>query len=200
MNNRVQINLFLTLLLILQSCGFQVNCPDFDAETLEWIPYQNNDIIILENSSKESHITLAVNSIYVEHTTHYVTNQKCGTCDDIISINGNETDNNNFLVHIGLNKNRINSQDYLVNGTYFTDYNSEYSEHNNYLFDGDVYEAVRIFEKSVANETYRKLIIAKGYGIVGLVDYEGNAWKLVDVISSSGGISNNIDIKKVSCE
>ncbi len=99
-------------LIFLISCGRQINCPDFKQEIMEWIPYQNNDTIKLINSSNDSIIKLAIDEVIIEHTTHYMTNLDCGTCDDHIMINGNETNNTDLQIDIGLYENNIMHRDF----------------------------------------------------------------------------------------
>lgn len=183
----------------MSSCGRKINCPDFDNKILEWIPYHNNDTIRLINSSNDSIIKLAINKVIIEHTTHYITNLKCGTCDDHIMINGNETNKPDLKIDIYLNENNIQMQSFLIKGVHFTESDSDYSEQSDYSFEGVNYNAVRIFEKKDNSYGFFKLILAKGYGIVGLVDKNGDVWKI-----ATNSLKNNrgesVEIKNIACE
>lgn len=194
----LQLTILISGLALLMSCGRQIDCPNFNNEVLDWIPYQNNDTIRLINSSNDSIIILVINEVVIEHTTHYMTNLDCGTCDDQIMINGNETNNNDLQINIGLNENNINAQRYLIKGSYFTEYNSDCSEQADYSFEGVKYNAVRIFEKKETNDRFFKLILAKGLGIVGLVDKNGDVWKIISN-DLKNSMSESVEIKNISC-
>ncbi len=86
----------------------------------------------------------------------------------------------------------------MIKGFYFTEYNSDYSEQTDYSFEGVKYDVVRIFEKKETNDRFFKLIIAKGFGIVGLVDKNGDIWKIDSSILKSSEI-NSVEIKNISC-
>ena len=152
------------ILFGLISC--RINCPEFDRKILSWIPYQENDVIELYSQSNDSTILFSITSISVTHTTHYARNSKCGGCSDEIFINHYDSDFH-FEMYGG-------GQSYKIFNTYFT----TYSELNNYLFDGKEYDVVRIFENNNSNVSFKKLIIAKEFGIIGLIDKDGNTWAL----------------------
>lgn len=198
MGKIIQLTIIISGLILIFCCGRQIDCPDFNNEILEWIPYQNNDTIRLINCSNDSIMKLVINEVIVEHTTHYMTNHDCGTCDDHIMINGNETINTDLQIDIGLNENNINAQRFLIKGFYFTEYNSDYSELSDYSYEGVKYDIVRIFEKKDTNDRFFKLILAKGLGIVGLVDKNGDVWKILnnDLKNSK---SESVEIKNISC-
>lgn len=187
--------LFLILVVFL-SCERQVNCPAFNSEPLEWMPYQEKDIILLVNTSNDS-LLLAVNEFTVEHTTHYMTNLDCGTCDDRIMINGSERNNSDLHVTIGLNKNKIIFQEFIIKGSSFTSYDAEHVELANYTFERINYDALIIIDNNNTDERFQKLVLAKGYGIIALVDKEGKIWKLKDTSLKS---SRSVEIKNISCE
>lgn len=189
---------FISVLILTTSCGRKVNCSDFNTDQLQWIPYVNNDTIRLQNSGNDSIIYLPVNNIQVTHTTHYVTNQKCGGCSDQIYVNM-ESSSNDLIVSVYLYEGKITTQSFVVKGVYFTDGNNKYSEQTDYTFEGIAYEAVRIFEATDTDVQYRKLIIAKGYGIVGLVEENGNTWKLENAELKSIR-STDIEIINTSCD
>jgi hypothetical protein len=193
--------LLLILSLGLTGCYRQVSCPDFKKEILRWLPYQENDVIELISQSNDSTIFFFIKSIWVDHKSHYTTGYKCGTCDDYIWINQEDHSINTFHVDIHLNKNKIINQGYYIYDTYFTEYNATYLEEINYLFEKNKYEAVRVFEKNDLKGTFKKLIIAKDFGIIGLVDIHGNVWalKTESVIRKIDKQENNIVIHNTSC-
>ena len=161
----------------LVSCYYKVTCPEFNEEILSWIPYQANDAFELYSQSNDSTIIFLITRVEVTHTTHFERGVDCdgGNCDDQIIINNG---NSNFKVDIRLRKNEIKNQSYQISDTHFAEYNTTYSELNNFVFEGKEYEIVRTFEKKDSNGTFQKLIIAKDIGIVGLVDIFSNSWVL----------------------
>jgi hypothetical protein len=198
MRNVFQLTIFISGLILMISCGRKIDCPDFNDEILKWVPYQNNDTIRLMNSSNDSIMKLVINEVIVEHTTHYMTNVKCGTCDDRIMINVNETDSVDLQIHIGLTYKHIYNQSFLIKGFYFTEYNSDYSEQSDYSFEGVNYDVVRIFEKKETDDRFFKLIIAKGFGIIGLVEKNGDVWEIKSTILKSKK-SESVEIRNISC-
>ena len=149
----------------------KTNCPEFDKKILSWIPYQENDMIELYSLSKDSTILFSIESIEVTHTTSYAFGTDCGGCSDDIRINDYNSD---FQLKIYLNENKVRSQNYKIFDTYFT----TYSEFTNYLFEDKEYDVVRIFDNNDSKVSFKKLIIAKEIGIIGLIDTEGNTWAL----------------------
>ena len=163
------------ILLGLISCKTKTTCPEFDKEILSWIPYQKNDVIELYSQSNDSTIIISIKSVKVIHTTHY-TNEyrsKCeGLCFDEIQIRQNDNDHFIFKIDISLFWNKVESQNYQINDTYFTNY----SEVKNFPFEDKEYDIVRIFETNNSKVTFKKLIIAKEIGIIGLIDIYDNTW------------------------
>ena len=158
------------------SCGRKVECPDFDENVYEWFPYAKNDTIILERETKDTSIALFTESTLIWHTTHYMTNLDCGTCWDEITIGNYDSKISNLYIFVRLDKNQINSEEYYIKGSYFGNTRSNYYKQDNYSFGGTVYPEVKIFENAVSDEFYTQLIIAKYYGIIGLVDKNGIKW------------------------
>jgi len=153
----------------LMSC--KTNCPEFDEKILNWIPYQENDVIELYSQSNNSTILFSITSVYITHTTHYEHGTKCGGCSDEIFINDYNSD---FHVEIYLSDRIMGHQSYKIIDTYF----SNYSEVKNYLFESKEYDLVRIFETNSSEGKFRKLILAKEIGVIGLIDIYGNTWTL----------------------
>ena len=156
---------------LINCAGYQVNCPEFEEVILSWFPYQESDVIELYSQTKDGAITFSINKVEITHTTHYTTGTDCGTCDDDIVIEGYGS--SNLKIVLFLNKNKIISQRYSIDDSNF----KSYSQQNNYMLEGNEYDAVRIFNNA-SNETFNKLILAKGIGIIGLIDVEGNTWKM----------------------
>ena len=180
---------FFVVISLLGLMGCRVNCPEFDEKILQWIPYQENDVIELYSQSNDSTIIFTVKSVIVTHTTHYSQGSKCGGCSDDILIYDDAAD---FQVDISLYKNKIEYQSYWVCDTYFSDY----SEVKNYLFENEEYDIVRIFDNNGSTGTFRKMIIAKEIGVIGLIDIYGNTWALK---IGSDTKRKNIVINNVSC-
>jgi len=188
-------------ILVLISCGRQVSCPKFEEEILSWMPYQEEDVIELYSQSNDSTIIFSISSIEVIHTTHYLTNADCGTCDDQILINQKDYSEYkpNFEAHISLNKNRIQFQYYIINDTYFSYDNSDYSELTSFEFENNVYDIVRVFEKNDSKGAFKKLILAKDIGIIGLIDFDGNTWTLKNNGKTKSIKQKKIKINDTSC-
>jgi hypothetical protein len=167
---------FLSLFVIVVFLGLiscRTTCSEFDERILSWIPYQENDVIELYSQFNDSTIIFPINSVVISHKTHYKHNTDCGGCDDEIRINS--YDKSNFHVDIYINnKNKQMSQTYRICDSYF----STYSEINNFLFENTDYEFVRIFVADYSNGMFQKLIIAKEFGVIGLIDVYGNTWIL----------------------
>ena len=164
----------------LSGCFFyyQVDCPDFNEDNLSWLPYQADDVVELYSQSKDSTILFSIKSVEITHTTDYETGNKCGNCDDRIEIKQNNSNRFKFAIHISLRKNKISNQTYRVGDTEFMDGNYKYSEKRNFLFEEAEYDVVRVFEKTDSKGTFKKLIIAKEIGIIGIIDIYGNSWGL----------------------
>jgi len=170
--------LILLIPFVLASCNIPISCPDFKEEILSWLPYQENDIVEFYSQQTDSTISFFIKNAGVSHTTHYHTGYKCGTCDDHIMVYSEDNSSPKFLIDISLNKNKITNQSYYIWDTFFTDYNSNYSEEKNYLFENNKYDIVRIFSHKDSKGTLEKLIIAKGFGVIGFEDIYGNCWSL----------------------
>ena len=167
----------------------KTNCSEFDMKNLSWIPYQENDMIELYSQLNDRTIIFPINSVVISHKTHYAHNTDCGGCTDEIFINDYNSD---FHVAIYLDENKMGSQNYKIIDTYF----STYSEIKNFIFEREEYDLVRIFETNNTQGTFRKLIVAKDIGVIGLIDIDGNTWTL----KTNATIKKpNIQIMKTSC-
>ena len=194
--------LFITgILLIFLSCDRNVSCPEFDNDILRWVPYHENDVIELYTESNNSILAFSINSIEVVHKTGYSTrsgNSDCGTCDNQILVN-QDAGNFGFQIFIDLYEDQINLRGYQISDTYFTEYNSDYSEQTNFQFGNTKYEQVWIFEKENTEGTFKKLIVAKGVGVAGLVDVDNNIWIFKEKTNKSSLKQERIKITNVSC-
>jgi len=186
--------LVIGILFGITSC--RTNCSEFDMKILNWIPYQENDVIELYSQLHDSTILFSIKSVYITHTTHYEHGTKCGGCSDEILI----TDyNSDFHVEISLSDRIIIRQSYKIIDTYF----STYSEVKNYLFESNEYDLVRIFETDSSEGKFQKLIVAKEIGVIGLIDIEGNTWTLKTDVKirrlNEPNKRENVVINNVSC-
>lgn len=182
------------MLCFFSACNFQINCPGLNNEILEWIPYKNNETIVLMNSTDDSILQLEINDVVVEHTTHYTTNTKCGRCDDNLRVNGNETSNPGLQINMNFNINNITHQSFTIEDSYFFG-DSQSSEYTDYTFEGVKYDAVQIFENS-RDQRFTKLILAKGDGIIALIDKEGHTWLLKEINAAS----TPVEIINIACD
>lgn len=151
--------------------GCKHSCPDFDNDILQWTPYANGESFSLVNKTTDTVVALTVDKVDIHHTTSYDSRNDCGGCDDDLFIEGE-----NISVYFNLTENKVKNQEYSVMEFGF----SSYSDSENYTFESINYEKVRIFE----NKNSQKLIIAKGVGVVGLIDGE-NIWVLKNVKTKS---------------
>ncbi len=184
------IKLFLLIFsLFIAGCEMKVDCPEFDPDILQWFPYEDGSSILLVNSNSEAELELKINKVQIRHTTHYMSNQKCGTCEDYVEINETTDDLN---ISIFLNENSIDAEYYLVKGAGF----SEYTFFGSYIVDNEEYLDVKVFENTTTILDYTKLFVAKGFGVVGLVDQNNETWVLkqdnIELIPI-------VEIKNISC-
>ena len=187
-----QISVIIIVLLSIFCIGCKRYCPSFDEDILNWIPYQEDDEIVLRSQSNDLAIIFSIKSIEITHQTHYTIGYKCGTCDDRIEIIQNDHDTFYFYAMLSLHKNKITSLFYKIGDTFF----DAYSEKEFFLFEGKEYNKVRIFEQTDSKGTFKKLIIAKEFGIIGLIDIYGNTWTLTTKKLKE---RKNIVINNVSC-
>jgi len=166
------LNIFCTIILLcLFSTCRNINCPDFDEDVLSWYPYEEGSVIHLESKTTDTLLTIPIVNVMVSHTSHYNTGSKCeGGCNDEIQIDSRA----GFSISVYLEKNKIKSEHYNVNGESFYE-NAIISD--NYTFNGKEYEQVKIFEKA---KSHSKLIVARNFGIVGFIDKDGNEWLLLE--------------------
>lgn len=197
------LNLFFIIVVLLGqvSCNRQITCPEFEEDVLSWTPYQENSVIELYSQIIDSTITFSIRSVAITHTTHYNTGYDCGECFDYIIVTQNDYDNFKFEITISLNKNQVTSQHYWIGDTYFMSGNYIYSELANFLFENNEYDLVGIFEKiDDSKGTIKKLIIAKGIGIIGIIDIYGNTWSLKSNVKfEKFDGQENIKINYISC-
>ena len=175
------------------------HCPSFNEEILSWIPYQEDDVIELYSQSKDSTIILFITSVAITHTTHYsqgsiIGCKKCrGECYDYIYIS--DHDGSNFRVDISSYGDKMWRHNYWIFDTSF----DSYSELENFLFEKEEYDVVKIFENNCSNGTFKKLIIAKEIGVIGLIDIYGNIWVLKNnAKTKKSNERGNVVIKNVS--
>ena len=169
---KTPLNIFyiIVLLCLFSSCYRNVNCPDFDENILSWFPYEEGNVIRLENKTTDTLLTIPIVYVIINHTSHYNTGSDCGHCDDEIQI----TNKAGVFISVYLEKNKIKSEHYTINSMNFYG-NAIISE--NYTFNNKKYEQVKVFENAGNNS---KLIIARNFGIVGFIDKDGEEWLLVE--------------------
>jgi hypothetical protein len=193
MKNILKLLLVTGILFGLMSC--RENCSSFDMKNLYWTPYQEDDVIELYSQENDSTIEILIESVIVEHKTHVTFGTKCGHCgDDQILIRS--SDDFKFNVEIFLSGGKIANQYYRINNSHFSDY----TEIKNYLFENKEYDLVRVFENGVSNGEFKKLIIAKDVGIIGLIDVSDNYWVLKSKMKlKKSNEPKKIVINNVSC-
>jgi len=117
---------------------------------------------------------------------------KCGPeCSDYISVGD---DDSMFQIGISLSGSYITYQSYRIYDTFF----DAFSEIENFIFEDTEYDIVQVFNNH-SNETFKKLIVAKGFGVIGLIDIYDNTWGLKNNAKSKGtNERGNIVIKNVT--
>ena len=161
------------------SCDFlyKVDCPSFDKNALAWIPYHENQKIIFKNSATNENIHLTISAFVIEHTTHYMTNADCEKCDDIIEINNFAEGVTNLYIYFHLRENELGQMHYEIKGSIFDNYSiSAATEYTDYEFNSKVFPEVKILTNNSYDQLFKKLILAKNYGIIGLIDKSDNKW------------------------
>ncbi len=187
----IPIALFFTIFsLFITGCEMKVDCPEFDNDLMQWFPYEEGSSITLVNRNSDVEIELKIDRVEIRHTTHYMSNKKCGTCEDYVEINGTNDDLN---ISIYLNENSLDAEYYLVKRAGFSDY----IFFGSYIVDNKEYLDVKVFENAITNLDYTKLVIAKGFGIIELVDDNNESWILKQ---ESGEPIPTVEIKNISCD
>lgn len=198
MRAKLKVTLIFFILVMFTSCGWQVDCPDFDDKVLDWLPYKNNDVVSFTNIENDSVLSLNIKEIIVKHTTHYNTAYNCGTCYNHIKVNDYEDGDLNINIEINLDENEVTSQSYYIFGSYFSDFNSLFSEKYEYAFNGVLYNKVKLFENAESEGYFVKLILANGIGIIGLVDKNGHLWSFNNTVLKSNDM-DTVEITNISC-
>ena len=170
--------------------GCKVKCPDLDKNILSWYPYEVGDIINL--SSESNILSLTISNVQIDHTTHYSTGTKCGNCDDNIFIYAKHQDTITFEINVYLTENKISSEGYSIKNSFFGG-NPDITA--NYTINNKVYNQVKIYE-STRGQEFKKLIVAKDFGIVSLTDTLGNEW----ILSENAKREAKPTIRNTSCD
>ncbi len=191
--------LSLTIILVLSSCiGIKKKCPEFDDEIMAWIPYEQGDIIKLSNSDLDSTITILIQSQYIDHMESYKTNEKCGQCDDYITINNSQNSQFNYSASTHYQELGVETFYFSINDTLvrFETNVSQIIPHYNYNVEGIDYQNVKIYtNQKTSDKNFYCLIIAKNIGIVALIDNYERYWAI-----DNNEIRNvNLNIKSGPC-
>jgi hypothetical protein len=172
-NNMKQLNglwmVLMTGLFFLSSCA--TKCPDFDKTILDWMPYKQNDRIIISTGNKTD--TLIVNMSLIEHTDKVGFGSKC-SCQNIFSL---QISSDSINIHGNFNDSRlVNESGFIINN-----WNFYYSEQKDTMeINGVNYSNLVIYANTEnAYSPFEKLIISKSIGIIEIISKNGN-WNLVD--------------------
>ena len=184
----------LLIFIVLTSClGIKKNCPEFDSGLVAWIPYEPGDTLILSNTELDSSLMFVIYSVvYIDHMESYKTNEKCGECQDYISLNINSNEPVRFSYGANTRHQILNFEtyDFNINNTFqsFGTYNSQISEHNDYNIEGMDFSDIKIYQNVKTSDFgFYSLIVAKNIGIVALIDNNEKIWS-----------TNNNTIKNVN--
>jgi hypothetical protein len=189
----------LIILLTSIACSTKVRCPKFNFRVLDWLPYSIGDSILLINDSRDSTIILTINKIQIDHTTHYIPDLDCGTCDDRIEFNDVSDEIGNLHFELWLNDSNIALEEYFIMDTYFSNSVPNYHFHQFYTFNGDEYENVKVFKNISIDALFSTLIIAKDFGVVGLMDKDSVLWRFLNKVPREKK-PKNYYINNISCE
>jgi hypothetical protein len=191
--------IFIQLMFILAGCNRNVDCPIFDSNILNWLPYQKGDTITMTNQTGDSTLFFFIRNYSIEHKTGYAKKSNCTGCDDDIYINDENYGIMNFSIDFYINQGQIIIENYYVLDSHFDRVTSSFSEQSSYVINGQTYETVRIFENTPSLNKFKKLIIAKDHGIAELVDQSGKCWCAVSSKSASAEGFEGIDYSETSC-
>ncbi len=180
--------LFLISILIISSCAR--DCPDFDNEVLNWMPYKVGDIVEIDNSQNSE--SLIVNSSQIYHSDKVSFGVKCG-CNNAYILN---LKSNTFNIDIRFNDSRdIETSEMIVNGEWL-----DYSEQKAIIFiNGRNYYDVLIYESQnmLTAGTFSKVVVAKSIGIVAIVG-DNEEWNIFFDTKRAIDITN-VDFMATDC-
>ena len=159
---------FLILISFLTIIGCARDCPDFNNEVLDWMPYKVADIVEINNSvSSES---LIVNTSQIYHSDKVSFGVKCA-CLNTYVLN---LSSHSFNIDIRYSDSKeIGTSEIVVNGEWL-----DYSEQKASIFvNGNNYYDVIIYESRnlLTPGSFSKVIIAKSIGIVAIIG-ENEEW------------------------
>lgn len=199
--NSIPTNIILFAAIIsITSCDMhKVDCPAFNNEIMEWMPYEEGQLIVLKNLGANDTISLFVNSINISHATQYMNNEDCGTCDDYINICESYGNEENFCLYVHLNENELKGESYYIKGSSFDSYLTVL-DYTDYDFNGTIYAKVKEYRNSSSDQGYTKLFVAKNYGIIGLEDENGNTWIRYPSADSVTKADLQLKITNTTCE
>lgn len=160
----------------LSACERSMECPDISEEIMEWYPYHTDNAILFYHDL--NYIQLNFNNISITHTTSYYPNLDCGTCDDVIEIYNDDYKGHNFYIYAFINNNEIKYEQYIISGTEFSAQSKDFIIEYDYAIGDVVYDEVRIFNTTTEDADYKQLIVAKGEGIVAIIDNLDNVYAL----------------------
>ena len=146
--------IILAIAFVFASCN---NCPKFDKEILQWMPYQENEKLSFINNKGEE-IELEVTSYNVRHTDRIGFGVKCA-CESSYTVTLNSE---NLQLRCWIDGS-INQKDMHINSQYLR----LSRQLDSYNFNGKTYKNVCIYERTQEDEnSFQQIIQIKDIGIV----------------------------------
>ncbi len=170
---------FLAVLFFLSGCA--TKCPDFDKTILDWMPYKENDRIVLSMGNESD--TLTVNLSQIEHTDKVGFGSKC-SCQNIFSL---QLSSDSINIHGSFNDSRlIEESNFIINN--WTFYYLE--QKDTMAINGAIYSNLVIYTNTdTVYPHFEKLIISKSIGIIQIIG-KNQKWSLVNNLNKQIKISD----------
>jgi len=162
--------LFLISCLIIIGCAR--DCPDFNDDVVQWIPYKEADNIEMTNSTGTE--TLVVNSSKIYHSDEVRFGVKCA-CENAYILN---LSSNSFNIDIRFNDSRnIESSEIVINGEWL----DFLEQRASITINGKAYQEVILYESlnQLAAGNFIRVIVSKSFGIIAIIGND-EEWSLIN--------------------
>ncbi|MBN2694772.1 hypothetical protein JXR93_08920 [bacterium] len=177
--------------LIIASASISDECASFNRDGLKWVPYKEESSIILLNQELNHSIILPIKRVSQVYSAEGFSD--AGNCDGFITINGGYNETSLFSCKLYISSGDLSSEEYIFKFNdgeiLFSSKESIQKSMGNYSLNGVNYDLVKVFENSetytnsLTNEIkYSKLIVAKGVGVIAIIDNQNRVWSIVNSI------------------
>jgi hypothetical protein len=175
-----KILLFLLSSMFIIQC--EENCPEFNRDILNWVPYKLNDTISFYKNDSVSNLVAFENQInHGEVEEFHLGCQKCSPCDQDEYAVSMTFDSVNIQIRYFSSRNPSNSSIILrdMANSIETGIYPDLSI-GNYELNGKNYGDVMVYNNSnnpISGSKIQKVIIAKNYGIIAIYEVQ-DTWYL----------------------